>query len=248
MAGFRLWPQCAGPAPTPAPGQTASLRVACANLEVGNSRCAEILRQIESDQPDLLVLSELWPEAWEELEPGLAAWPHRLAHPLPGCFGIALLSKLPLAQARVVDLGQKWTPAIVATAEHSSGPIGVLAAHAPPPGGAQRSAERNRSLAAIPALLEDLPPRRLVVGDLNATPWSAPFRQMLAETGLTDSTRGAGLQGSWPAWLPGPLRIPIDHVLMTPGIGVANRRLGPDFGSDHLPVFSTLLLPTTRGR
>lgn len=247
LAGFRLWPQCLGAPPGPGPGPVASLPVACANLRFTNLRCAELLSQIEAEQPDLLVLSELWPEAWRELEPGLTAWPHRLVHPLPGCFGIALLSKLPLTEARVVALGQEWTPGIVAKAEHPSGPIGILAAHAPPPGLARQSAERDRSLAAIPALLTDLPPRRLVLGDLNATPWSTSFRQLVQSTGLADSTRGAGLQGSWPNWLPGPLRIPIDHILVSPGIGVESRHLGTAFGSDHLPVFGVLALPAAQG-
>ena len=247
LAGFRLWPQLVGPAPTPSPGPSTVLRVACANLQVHNPRCKEILRQIDSERPDLLVLTELWPAAWHELQPGLSAYPHQLVHPLPGCFGIALLSKLPLQNSRVVALGQEWTPAIVATALHTSGPIGILAVHAPPPGLARQSAERNLSLAAIPDLLADLPPRRLVLGDLNATPWSAPFGEMLRSTELIDSNRGAGFQGSWPAWLPRPLRIPIDHVLLSPGLGMQARRLGPEFGSDHLPVFGEVVLPTGQG-
>jgi endonuclease/exonuclease/phosphatase (EEP) superfamily protein YafD len=32
------------------------------------------------------------------------------------------------------------------------------------------------------------------------------------------------------------LRIPIDHVLHTPGISIQTRRLGMSTGSDHLPV------------
>jgi endonuclease/exonuclease/phosphatase (EEP) superfamily protein YafD len=37
-----------------------------------------------------------------------------------------------------------------------------------------------------------------------------------------------------------PLRLPIDHILIGPGLAVLDRRLGPDTGSDHLPVVADL--------
>ena len=248
LAGSRLWPQLIATPPQATGSAATALRVGCVNLRFNNDRVTELLRQIESEQPDLLMISELWPAAWTQLQPLRRAYPHVVAQPRQGCFGIALLSKLPLRDARVVPLGHDWTPAIVATALHPSGPIGLLAAHPPPPGLARRSRERNRSLNAIPMVLDGLPERRIVLGDLNASPWSAPFCAMLATAELIDSNRGAGYQGSWPARLPAPLRIPIDHVLVSAGIGVQARRLGVEFGSDHLPLFADLLLPAAKSR
>ena len=43
--------------------------------------------------------------------------------------------------------------------------------------------------------------------------------------------------------LPWPLRVPIDHVLVSSELGVASYAVGRDFGSDHLPLFATLRLP-----
>jgi endonuclease/exonuclease/phosphatase (EEP) superfamily protein YafD len=80
------------------------------------------------------------------------------------------------------------------------------------------------------------------MGDLNATPWSRPFVHLVESSGLCDTRAGFGVQASFPAasWL---LRIPIDHVLASCGIGVQSRRIGRDVGSDHLPVIVDLVVP-----
>jgi endonuclease/exonuclease/phosphatase (EEP) superfamily protein YafD len=81
-----------------------------------------------------------------------------------------------------------------------------------------------------------------VLGDLNATPWSYYFQRLVRESGLTDSSKGRGIHATWPAGL-FPLRIPIDHCLLSPEIGVINKMTGNNVGSDHLPVVVDLQLP-----
>jgi endonuclease/exonuclease/phosphatase (EEP) superfamily protein YafD len=82
----------------------------------------------------------------------------------------------------------------------------------------------------------------IVMGDLNATPWSQPFRRLVARSGLCDSRAGFGIAASYPADST-VLRIPIDHVLITCSIGVADRRVERDIGSDHRPVIVDLVVP-----
>ena len=72
----------------------------------------------------------------------------------------------------------------------------------------------------------------------SATRWCGAFAQMQAAAGLRDSSDGMGYQGTWPTMLPCFLRIPIDQVLVGGGIGVRDRRVGMDIGSDHLPVLA----------
>jgi endonuclease/exonuclease/phosphatase (EEP) superfamily protein YafD len=112
--------------------------------------------------------------------------------------------------------------------------------HTPPPGlSSARSDERNRGLAAIPLALENLPERRIVCGDFNATPWNAPFQQLRATTGLAPGTTTTWLP-SWPAGLPAFLRIPIDHVLVAGKLSVGEVQLGANVDSDHLPLFAVI--------
>ncbi len=76
----------------------------------------------------------------------------------------------------------------------------------------------------------------MVVGDFNAARWSHGFRALLDRSGMVDSERGFGFQPTFPAGLPYPLRIPIDHLLHGEGLAVTDRVLGPALGSDHLPL------------
>jgi endonuclease/exonuclease/phosphatase (EEP) superfamily protein YafD len=73
--------------------------------------------------------------------------------------------------------------------------------------------------------------RWIVLGDLNATPWSAWFPPA--------EVRGSLPWATFPSWY----GIPIDHVLAGPDIGYDERRVGPSIGSDHRPVIAKLRVP-----
>jgi len=83
----------------------------------------------------------------------------------------------------------------------------------------------------------------IVVGDLNATPWSNAFSG-LGHAGLL---RATGLKPTWPAIGLGWMGIPIDHVLVTPHWSVMERQIGPNIGSDHLPVMVRIGLISESG-
>ena len=221
----------------------APLRVLAINLLRDNEDAGAVLAAVAQWSPDLIVWSEATP-TWER-----ALTPLRKEYPFgdgkwdPGYFGIALWSRLPVRDLRVVPLGYDWAPAVTALVTTSAGEVGVVGFHPPRPGVGHRTAERDAALAALPDLLAGLPPRRVVAGDGNATRWNPTFSRMLAATGLRDSSDGFGWQASWPAAAPWFLRIPIDQVLVSGGIGVRERAVGPFVGSDHLPVFADLLVP-----
>lgn len=237
-----LWttPSARASRPHAAAQSAPPLRVAACNLLLTNRDLGRLSRWIEEAQPDLLALSECTPAH----APFLAQWqgrfPHQIARPDPGHFGIALLSRFPLQDGEILPLGVAWAPTIRVTVQTPQGPIGVVCLHPPQPASAAGARARDAALAELPTLLAPLPAGRVVLGDCNATRWSAPFARALAASGLRDSCEGHGYQGSWPAALPAWLRIPIDHVLVSDHFEVVARGLGPDFGSDHLPVWADL--------
>jgi endonuclease/exonuclease/phosphatase (EEP) superfamily protein YafD len=217
------------------------LTIVSLNLEVGNPRHdlgLGFLRQANADVVVLLEVSDAWAEAVESLGD---LYPHRLVRPRADSFGIAVLSRLPLEAARVEPLAD-GPPVVIAGLPRGKRGCLLVAAHPPAPLSAAWSARRDAQLAAIGELVagEDRPV--IVAGDLNATPWSHGFRQLTGPRGLRDSALGRGVQGSWHArhWVP---RVPIDHVLVSEGVAVVSRTLGPPIGSDHLPVVATLLVP-----
>ncbi|MEO6598201.1 MAG: endonuclease/exonuclease/phosphatase family protein [Planctomycetota bacterium] len=218
------------------------LRMLAINLLRGNEQhVARALDAVRLAAPDVIFCSEVTPVWLEGLAAGLPDFPYRCLHADPGFFGVGLFSRLPLRAATVMPLGFDWSPAIRAVVDTAAGPVGLLGVHTPRPGTAKRGDERDRALAAIANALEPLPTMRVVLGDFNATPWNASFEAMLAETGLAAASDGA-FRATWPAQLPWPLRIPIDHVLTSPGIGLESIDTGAEFGSDHLPLVAALRL------
>ncbi|HMG23539.1 MAG TPA: endonuclease/exonuclease/phosphatase family protein, partial [Kofleriaceae bacterium] len=117
----------------------------------------------------------------------------------------------------------------------------VLLVHPPPPVSGEALAMQLDQVAAIAARAASSAPT-IVLGDLNATPWSRPFAALRDGSGLCDSRAGFGIQASYPA-ASAVLRIPIDHLLASCSIGVRDRRIGRDVGSDHLPVLLELVVP-----
>jgi endonuclease/exonuclease/phosphatase (EEP) superfamily protein YafD len=79
----------------------------------------------------------------------------------------------------------------------------------------------------------------ILMGDLNLTPWAPTFAGLLEAGNLRDASIERGLTATWLSRhaLFGLL---IDHVLVNPKVAVVASRIGPDIGSDHLPVVADL--------
>ncbi len=130
---------------------------------------------------------------------------------------------------------------MVAEVETAGGAITELGTHPLPPGSPERLRLRDEQLTALAGFVAGLRKPLILAGDLNVTPWSPRFERLLRETGLTDTARGRGLQGTWPVGLPW-MRIPIDHCLISESFRVVDRKVGPAVGSDHFPLLVDLEL------
>ena len=82
----------------------------------------------------------------------------------------------------------------------------------------------------------------IVVGDFNTPPDSAIYRSFWSEYGNAFTRAGIGFgYTEWPEVRKVPFGIRIDHVLMTPTWRPRRCWVGPDVGSDHLPVIADLV-------
>lgn len=212
------------------------------NVHTANGRFTEVEDYLLARAPDAVVLLEVSPRWWTELRRLRKAYPHTLEEPRGDNFGIAVLSKTPLEAARFVLLSPVEVPSIVARLKADGRPFTLIATHPVPPASAYLVAERDAHLAALPALVQEQAGPVVLAGDLNATPWSPVFRRLLRDSGLLDSRRGFGVHSTWPTAIPFA-RIPLDHVLVSPGVRVLSRAVGDPLGSDHAPVEVRLALP-----
>lgn len=222
----------------------APLRVLLCNVHTSNTRYDRVLEMARSSRADLVVLQEV-DHAWIESLRSLAeSHHHTLLRPQPDNFGMAIYSRYPLRGGSTVWLGEGWVPALSTELDIEGRSVALLALHTVPPWGRQGSHIRDDQLRAIPGFFSAAAPSRIVIGDFNLTPWSLRFSALLRATGLRPAQAGRGILPTWPAPLPALFRIPIDHVLVSPDLGVEEIRLGPYVGSDHLPLLLDLRIPS----
>ncbi len=204
---------------------------------------------IANQWPDVVSVQEV-DQAWaRELDASLAESPAKLrripTETLRGDnFGLAVYvgPAVTVGQVRV-GRDAEGRPRIEAELSAEGRSFTFVTMHAMPPFGESASALRREQLADATETVNAIAQPVLLVGDLNATRWSAPLRRLIRETALRDSAEGSGWQGTWPSALWWTGMIPIDHVLVSEGAWrVEGRRVGPALGSDHRAVVVDLVL------
>ncbi|MCI5133171.1 MAG: hypothetical protein D3904_17065, partial [Candidatus Electrothrix sp. EH2] len=146
----------------------------------------------------------------------------------------ALFDKGECTEQSIIFPGNTALPSILAVIRIQQRDVRLLATHPMPPIGPELSRLRNQQLNRLPQYVDTSLPV-LLLGDLNISPWSPHFSRLLQRTRLRNSMRGFGVQATWPSANP-LFGIPLDHVLHSDHIVILNRTVGPDAGSDHLPV------------
>jgi endonuclease/exonuclease/phosphatase (EEP) superfamily protein YafD len=224
------------PRSAPAPLEAIPLRVLLLNVLTVNDRFDAVASLIALEDPDVVGLLEV-DERWlQALAPVRARYPHRVERPQPDNFGIALMSRVPIANLALRRLEHDAIRVAVGELDLGGRRAVLILAHPVPPVGRALSALRDRQLDAIARVRSEFPDREaIVLGDLNTSPWSPSHRRLERNARLANAARGLGTFPSWPAaaaWL----RVPIDHCLLSPGLRAATLRLGPEVGSDHLPL------------
>jgi endonuclease/exonuclease/phosphatase (EEP) superfamily protein YafD len=251
---------CAGPYLSPPPSSPSEpgarpLRLLWANLRNWSTSSEQLDVVFEDARADIVMLTELSTRHIRAVDRARARWPYQTSFPRGSAFEVMLLSRWEPRDLRIHEpLGDQHPifDAVICPGADLEGwnepCVAVIALHAVRPalpGGfiGVPPTRRDIMLAAATAAAR----RRLaeghrvaLMGDFNTTPWSASFRRMLDDSGLLDSATLSAERPRWPrpTWFsswPG-IGLPIDHILLSPGWRIHERRLGPAFGSDHRPL------------
>lgn len=243
--------------------QGPELVVGSSNLWYCNRDEARLRAWLETDRPDVVAFSEVsgfWTQALvrqldlypyqvispsPDLGPEAAALRTALEHespeilsPYESMWGLALLSRYPFDGVHVHDEPGGPDTYIEVDVLVRGARLQVITLHPERPGAPPRTERRNAVLDWV-AMHTRWREDAVVLGDLNVTLYSPAFADFVANAGLADSRQGFGRLPSWnpPLELPGHW-LDIDHILVRPGIAVLDRWVGPDIGSDHLPVLA----------
>jgi endonuclease/exonuclease/phosphatase (EEP) superfamily protein YafD len=214
------------------------------NVRYDNVRGAELAEWIVAQRPDVVVLQEVTPAILSQLKLVDLTYPYRFFAPEEHPFGMVFFSRLPLVQAQRTKTPDGWnhyTQLELQSLKHHI-PIDMMELHTIPPMGSERTKERNEHMLHVAQMMADLPPShaKIMVGDMNITPYSPWFADVEQRSTLNNIMRGVSIEGTWPSFLPSWMRIPIDHMLVSDQIEVLERRVEQDLGSDHMPVIIRL--------
>ncbi|MCA9103382.1 MAG: endonuclease/exonuclease/phosphatase family protein [Planctomycetales bacterium] len=230
-----FWPLYRAPTTAP-PAQATVYRAMAINVLTGNRHFDEVKDLIRRESPDFVVLAEVTQTWADELADLADEYPYAKIDSRPGAFGIALFSRVEPEQMELYRYGRGYRSAIVAQFILQGHPFSVVGTHPYPPRSRQAAEVRTQQLAEVANVVNRQEGDVLLLGDLNTTSWSPLFADLTNATGLHDSRNGFGRNPSWPSPLSPALRIAIDHALVSDGVCVHDRRVGPPIGSDHLPI------------
>ncbi len=193
---------------------------------------------------DVVVLLEARTDFDTALDEIRELYPHQIRHLEDTPFGIALLSKHAFAVDMISFIPNERYPHIEASIKlpDRAAPLAFYAVHAPPPISADLAAARNAKLDYLAretaAKAKSTP---IVVGDFNLTPWSPYFHRFISTSKLRDARPARHFGHTWPVILNHTYAgIAIDHSFAHPSLLLIKRVIGPDLGSDHMPVTVTL--------
>jgi len=238
---------------------SSSIRVVSINLERLFLVDETLSAFLQQTKPDVLVLEETgW--GWQRHR-----WQRRIGatpiaghgalpeHLFAGRLGdLVVFSRFPISASETIDvIGNAEThdeadrEILSLTLDVDGAALKLLALHPASPRTRPRWMDRQAYLATLNSQIqksnstEDRAEPTLVIGDWNLSPWSGHFLKM-----LTDNNLRTAFPGGIPQttrfffdyrlhWLLGAV---VDHFAVTPDIEIQKVELGPDIGSDHLPL------------
>jgi endonuclease/exonuclease/phosphatase (EEP) superfamily protein YafD len=212
-----------------------------ANVLLSNKQYGKLLRLVEQQQADVLLLLEPGPE-WEKAVAPLAArYPYRLSEVIPNTYGMILMSRLPM-DGRIAHLLQPGVPSAHVRLRLPGGEEFMFhAMHPEPPYPGDDSGERDAELVTVGRMVRNEGRAAIVMGDLNDVAWSRTSKLFRKVAGMRDPRVGRGFYPTFNANYP-LLRWPLDHLFVSPHFELMQIDLLPDIGSDHLPIFFRLCL------
>jgi endonuclease/exonuclease/phosphatase (EEP) superfamily protein YafD len=212
-----------------------NLNVQLINVWSANKDYERVQNFIRSEDADILIIVELtpsWAQAMGPLKSRYSEWREDVR---TDNFGLGIYSKIPLRNIQTHIWSETGHPSFTAEITQNGKKITLIATHPYPPKHPNGLKLRTEHFQNMAKYIQSIEEPVLLIGDLNCSPYSPHFKNLLAQTGLIDSRKGHAISATWPALFM-PLAFPIDHALVSKEFNVISRQSGQKIGSDHLPI------------
>jgi endonuclease/exonuclease/phosphatase (EEP) superfamily protein YafD len=233
-------------------------------LDRENPDLSRAIAYINQSEAHLVSVLELTPNSLPQLQTGLTGYQLIGAEPRWNSHGSAWFMRSPAESTHataaaaqppaqrqaprmqalgteVIHLPQDSDrPLLKATVNVGNKTVHLLCFHAIRPQNAGSVAYQRTEFAALAHWSQQMEQQNkrnlIIIGDFNSTPWASPFRDLMQHSTLVNSIADYGWQPTWHSALPRFLQLPIDHCLHSHSITTFYREIGPDVGSDHVPL------------
>lgn len=208
------------------------------NLLHGNQDAQAVMAYLRSVNADVVVFQETSPRWESALEPLADLYPHRFSQARKDNFGVALFCREKPTEVSIRAVGNRVGDlGVFATWEDGGRRFGLAGVHPDKPDEEWKTVNRRVYLDNIAKWSAEQARGGVpvvVLGDFNATPWSASMRRFARETGLRNTSQGVIFGATWNVRQ--PHRLLIDHAFLSGHWTLTGRQVGPHVGSDHRPL------------
>lgn len=227
-------------------GNADTLTVMAYNVGSGWAQPDDLIAALQDSGADVVALLEVAPWQADELSEALEdLYPYRVLYGY-GVTGKGLLSRYPILEEELFSLPTSHMTHLRATLNVDGMPLNLIAAHPPRPhigrGGFYYSRGHD-DIVTLAEMAASADGPTIMLGDFNTSDLGEDYA-LVANTGLTDAFRVAG----WGFGLTFPNRpLPfrpvtrIDYIWYSEHFYAVRAWVGPDAGSDHLPVLAELV-------
>lgn len=232
IAAIAWWPQYVSRDPD-APGSLQQgerqLRLMTFNTWLHNKDWQAVTAEIRRHDPDIVTLIEFGNEKRKTLDALKKDYPYSV-HCIEKIYcHMAIISKYPLYDVETRNIW-KGPAYIRARLGKDFGRVYIYGLHSTRPPFVRSQIVQLRAMAKR---LNNLPGRKIVMGDFNSTPYARLLSQFATHNALKRIT----YLPTWPSrWGPFP-QLAIDHVFLSRDMRALNEAwIGQPAGSDHYPI------------
>ena len=219
------------------------LKIAQLNIRYENSNIDKLLLTLSRADYDLLALQEVGDNWQQKIQKLSQTYPYSIGTSLADASpsGLVLFSRWPIVERKIHDLGYTGGHIIEALVQspESGNPVQIFTLHPVSPRNEALWHLRNAALEYVAQLsAHSLLQYKIIIGDLNTSPWSAQFTYLQKNSLLSNSSNRFAYIPSWSYSNSNPLlsllsSAYIDHCLISSSFQVISKNYQNIQASDH---------------
>ena len=232
------------------PSGNETLNIAQLNIKYGNPYIDRLVDEIGYSDYDVILLQEVGDNERETVRRLIEFFPYStgVSHLENFPSGMALFSRWPVVNSKIHDLGyvEGHIIEVIVQSPESTVPVHIFALHPGAPRSKALWRLRNLTLVYVAHTVSASSlPHKIIIGDINTSPWSPEFKYLRNTSALLNSAHGFGYIPSWSfSSLNKFARMMssayIDHCLVSDVFKIINKEYRPVSGSDHLLISTRL--------